>query len=109
MPYVRESGKAKPLAQNQSWPDLLILGSLACCRWCLLSIEAAMGLLLISLALRVWIKRWLLRHWGVNTGDCLGATQQLIELAGYLFWLLLMQQQIPRLSPAPGFESIGGF
>ena len=110
MPYVRESGKAKPLAQNQSWPDLLILGFVGLLPLCLLSIEAALGLLLISLSLRVWIKRWLLRQLGGYTGDCLGATQQLTELAGYLVWLLLMQQQIPRLSPLLlGLESIGGF
>lgn len=100
MPYVREQEKAKPLAQNQSWSDLLILGLLGLLPLCLLSIEAAMGLLLIGLSLRIWIKRWLLRQLGGYTGDCLGATQQLTELAGYLFWLLLMQQQI-QLSPTP--------
>ncbi len=110
MPYVRESGKAKPLAQNQTWSDLLILGLLGLLPLCLLSIEAAMGLLLIGLSLRIWIKRWLLRQLGGYTGDCLGATQQLTELAGYLFWLLLMQQQIPRLSPLLlGLEFIGGY
>ncbi len=98
MPYVRESGKAKPLAQNQSRTDLCVLLAFGLLPLCLLSIQAALGMLVIGIICRSWIKRWLLRQLGGYTGDCLGATQQITELAYYLFWLALGHQQIPRLS-----------
>ena len=98
MPYVRESGKAKPLAQNQSSIDLCILLVFGALPLCLLSIQAAVGMLMIGIITRSWIKRWLLRQLGGYTGDCLGATQQITELLCYLLWLALSHQQIPRLS-----------
>ena len=98
MPYVREGGKAKPLAQNQSGIDLCILLLFGLLPLCLLSIQAAAGILVIGIITRIWIKHWLLRQLGGYTGDCLGATQQICELLGYLLWLALSQQQIPRLS-----------
>lgn len=64
MPYVRESGKAKPLAQNQSGIDLCILLAFGLLPLCLLSIPAAVGSL-IGIITRSWIKHWLLQQLGL--------------------------------------------
>lgn len=95
--YVKTSGKAKPLASKVQRNDLIaatIWGMLpvVTMSWCLLKNAAeahALFILTLSWLLCVsvvwfwWrnkIKRWL----GGYTGDCLGAAQQLTELAFYL-------------------------
>lgn len=86
MDYVREdqTAKAKPLATRLSagalgFALLFVLAAL----FCLPPARAALGCGLAALA-TLWLaarfKRWL----GGYTGDCLGATQQLSELAFYL-------------------------
>ncbi len=100
MSYVRDdSGKAKPLAQNQSLSDLVILLFFALIPLLFLNIKVALLFLLILIVLRYWIKHWLLRQLGGYTGDCLGAAQQLTELSGLLIWLSLQHLQISRLNP----------
>lgn len=86
MEYVREGvqSKAKPLATRLSTGALLLalafpLGALATLPWALAL--AGCGL---AMAATFWLaakfKRWL----GGYTGDCLGATQQVSEIAFYL-------------------------
>ena len=94
-----DSGKAKPLAQNQSLADLLVLLFFGALPLLLLDIHSALILLLIFIALRYWIKHWLTRQLGGYTGDCLGAAQQISEVVGYLIWLSLQQLQIIRINP----------
>jgi len=95
--YVKASGKAKPLASKVQLKDLVIatifgLIPLVLLYWYLFSDAIDLReVLVFSLTwlvsvgfIWVWwrnkIKRWL----GGYTGDCLGATQQMTELAFYL-------------------------
>jgi len=86
MDYVREDllAKAKPLATRLSGGSLVLacvvaLAPLALMPWA----QAALGLLFALLA-TVWLAAKF-RHWlGGYTGDCLGATQQVAEIAFYL-------------------------
>ena len=87
--YVRDddSSKSKPLAQNQTVNELLILLATAVLvLWC----SGLSGGLYIAIGLV--LLRWGLiylfhRQIGGYTGDTLGATQQLAELACYLMLL----------------------
>lgn len=91
--YVREDAesKAKPVAQRLSSVDLLIAGGFALLPlvlfphwWLVLSIIPA---LLIHWYLGGYFTRWI----GGYTGDCLGATQQVGELAMVLGVLALWE------------------
>ena len=86
MDYVRDDqlSKAKPLANRMSGGAMLIalcfaIAPLAALPW----FKAVLGIALAALAI-LWLagkfRRWL----GGYTGDCLGATQQLAEIAFYL-------------------------
>jgi adenosylcobinamide-GDP ribazoletransferase len=82
--YAREEGKAKPLATRLGGGELAFaaLCGLAPCLWLPLpQIGSALVLvaLVTLLAARTFVKRI-----GGYTGDCLGATQQLTEIAFYL-------------------------
>jgi adenosylcobinamide-GDP ribazoletransferase len=92
LPYAgdAEHAKAKPLSTAADPATLLI--ALA---WALLALLLALaaqpgwripllGGLLAAIAATLWMQRWLRRRLGGYTGDNLGATQQLSELA----WLL---------------------
>ncbi|WP_394780310.1 adenosylcobinamide-GDP ribazoletransferase [Undibacterium sp.] len=88
--YARQEGKAKPLAQHMSGGEFLIA-----CVTVLLPIAALLffknfllphfliGLALLLLA-GCWLARLFVRRIAGYTGDCLGAVQQLSELAFYL-------------------------
>lgn len=84
--YAREddSSKSKPLARRLSGGELLVAGVFGLAPCMLLPDEQlalALGLtMLVTLAAGVYFKRRL----GGYTGDCLGAAQQLAELAFYL-------------------------
>jgi adenosylcobinamide-GDP ribazoletransferase len=95
--YVKASGKAKPLAVSVQLKDLVVasifgLLPLLLLYWHFLSDAAdARDVLILTLSwlfsvsfIWVWwrskLKRWL----GGYTGDCLGAMQQMTELAFYL-------------------------
>lgn len=95
LPYAGDvaQAKAKPLAQRGSRANLAVA-----CGWVLVAgagvvaaLPAAWGALLLSLAVAVAVAglcaRWFLRRLGGITGDTLGATQQLAELAMLLAWL----------------------
>ncbi|MBI5110061.1 MAG: adenosylcobinamide-GDP ribazoletransferase [Rhodocyclales bacterium] len=84
--YVRDddSSKSKPLAQRLSGGELLIaaLCGLAPCLLLPLA-DLLFGLAATALA-ALLAARYFLRRIGGYTGDCLGATQQVAELAFYL-------------------------
>ena len=92
--YVREDllSKAKPLATKLSLGEMSIaLGFTLLGLAMLPPFKALSGVLLAALA-TVWLalkfKRWL----GGYTGDCLGATQQVSEIAFYLGVLATLPQ-----------------
>lgn len=90
MDYVREEGRAKPLAQHMRTGEfllatlwavlpLLLTGSVGLMAWQ----RIATGTALAALA-ALWLARVLRRRLGGYTGDALGAVQQLSETAFYL-------------------------
>lgn len=86
MDYVREDllAKAKPLATRLSSAALLV--ATVCAAVPLAGLpwpQAALGLLLALLA-TAWLAAKFRRWLGGYTGDCLGATQQVAEIAFYL-------------------------
>ncbi|HMW54493.1 MAG: adenosylcobinamide-GDP ribazoletransferase [Candidatus Accumulibacter phosphatis] len=81
--YVRDEGKAKPLATRIGWGELGIAGLTALLPLLLLPpLEALLGGVFAALA-TLWLARLFRRQIGGYTGDCLGATQQCSELAFY--------------------------
>jgi adenosylcobinamide-GDP ribazoletransferase len=108
LPHVGDtaSSKSKPLADQISIAALLVA-----LLWCLLALALAAWLWLESPALVpgqsgahvlfaltgalvasglafIWMARWFAKRLQGFTGDCLGATQQICELAFYLGFLL---------------------
>lgn len=88
--YAKSEGKAKPLAQKMSGAEFLVaavsalvpallMSWLGLLSWLALAIALA-ALLLIS----IWLARKFVRRIGGYTGDCLGAVQQVGEVAIYL-------------------------
>nr|MBF0681332.1 adenosylcobinamide-GDP ribazoletransferase [Pseudomonas sp.] len=89
-PYARPEGKAKPLAVRMSAAGLLIAAALALLPFIWIEVPGLFWLALLPLiALRLWFARWLRKWIGGFTGDCLGALQQLSELAFLLGVLAL--------------------
>jgi adenosylcobinamide-GDP ribazoletransferase len=87
--YVREEGKAKPLASQMSWGALLFAGCWGVLPllffghlWVLLLI---LPLFVVKWALGLYFQRWI----GGYTGDCLGAAQQVLEIVFYLSFLVV--------------------
>jgi adenosylcobinamide-GDP ribazoletransferase len=86
MMYVREDllSKAKPLATRLSTGEILIALLSVLLALSFLPVEKAIAGCLLAAGATWWLaakfKRWL----GGYTGDCLGATQQVSELAFYL-------------------------
>jgi adenosylcobinamide-GDP ribazoletransferase len=81
--YVRETGKAKPLAQKITPKECLLAAGFGLAPLVLLpakTIVALSGVMLIWL----WFSRKLRQQLGGYTGDCLGAMQQLCEAGFYL-------------------------
>lgn len=86
MDYVREDllAKAKPLATRLSAGALLVATSFALPGLFLLPADKMLfGVALAGLA-TFWLARQFRRWLGGYTGDCLGATQQVSEIAFYL-------------------------
>ncbi|MEZ8100980.1 adenosylcobinamide-GDP ribazoletransferase [Vibrio bivalvicida] len=86
MPYVsdNDTSKSKPLAQQQSSTELVVLivsGLIPCL---LLGLTTTALLVVVILIFRGVFKRWLTARIGGFTGDCLGAGQQIAELLIYL-------------------------
>jgi adenosylcobinamide-GDP ribazoletransferase len=84
--YARDddSSKSKPLATRLSAGELAFaaLCGLLPCLWLPLP-QAAIALALVTLV-TLLAARYFVRRIGGYTGDCLGATQQLTEIAFYL-------------------------
>ncbi|WP_300449453.1 adenosylcobinamide-GDP ribazoletransferase [Accumulibacter sp.] len=81
--YVRDEGKSTPLARRLGGGELLFGALTAGLPLLLLPPYAALlGSLFAGLA-TLWLARLFRRRIGGYTGDCLGATQQLAELAFY--------------------------
>jgi len=88
--YVRAEGKAKPLAQHMTTGEFM---TALCCALLPIAMVLALGWLswlslltgLIALVVAgVYLSRVFVRRIGGYTGDCLGAVQQLSEVAFYL-------------------------
>ena len=81
--YVRESGKAKPLATRLGNGELLAAATFGLAPLALLPLTWLWALLPVAL-IWLWFSRKLQQRLGGYTGDCLGAMQQLCEIAFYL-------------------------
>lgn len=88
MDYVREdlNAKAKPLAVRMSNREWLLSALCGTAPLLLLAPRPALAALAAASLVTLWWARYLKRRLGGYTGDCLGATQQLAELACYLVW-----------------------
>lgn len=90
MDYVRAEGKAKPLAQRMSSSEFAIaagtvfLAAAALVLHGALSAQACVAAALAAAIAAFWLARKFLRRLGGYTGDCLGAVQQLSEVAIYI-------------------------
>ncbi|MFP5392262.1 MAG: adenosylcobinamide-GDP ribazoletransferase [Gammaproteobacteria bacterium] len=88
--YARENGKAKPMAQQMRAGEFAIAAltalvpavALAACGW-LSASSVAFGVLAAA-AVAFWLGAKFQRRVGGYTGDCLGAVQQVSEVAIYL-------------------------
>lgn len=88
--YVRGEGKAKPLAQHMSGTEfgiaaltcLLPVAIVLASGW--LSAPAVAASVLAAMLAALWLGRKFVRRLGGYTGDCLGAVQQLAEVAIYV-------------------------
>ncbi len=81
--YVRPGGKAKPLATKLSPPGLALAALFGLLPLALLAPQLLWALVPVAAAW-LWFSRILQRRLGGYTGDCLGAMQQICELAFYL-------------------------
>jgi adenosylcobinamide-GDP ribazoletransferase len=81
--YVRANGKAKPLATRLTKGELLLASLFGLAPLSLLAPQFLWALLPVMLAW-IWFSAKLKKRIGGYTGDCLGAMQQLTEIAFYL-------------------------
>ncbi len=81
--YVRDEGKSKPLATPISLAELGFAALCALLPLFLLPLQQALAGVLLALLATLWLARLFKRQIGGYTGDCLGATQQLSEVAFY--------------------------
>ncbi|WP_084419140.1 adenosylcobinamide-GDP ribazoletransferase [Photobacterium sp. J15] len=91
-PYVRadQQSKVKPLANQQSLHDLWVLIATGLIILLILPLESACMLTAILLLTRFLCGKWFNQQLGGYTGDCLGAAQQICEIAGYMTLLALL-------------------
>lgn len=88
--YVRENddAKAKPMSQKMSQNDFLIALGLGLIPLILLPWALALTLIAGVIVVEYSFSNYVVRRIGGYTGDCLGATQQLCEVACYLIFVL---------------------
>ncbi|MCP8686914.1 adenosylcobinamide-GDP ribazoletransferase [Marinobacterium sedimentorum] len=84
--------KVRPLASNMSRTELLIATAPALACLFLLPGYSVLAVITALLLLRLYLCRLFRRRLGGYTGDCLGATQQLAEVAVYLVLCLPLGQ-----------------
>ena len=89
--YVRDTdlAKAKPLASQQGWDELLILMATGLIVLFFLNGILAISLLLFLSFLRYLMVIWFRKQIEGYTGDTIGAAQQISEVLIYLLMLLL--------------------
>jgi adenosylcobinamide-GDP ribazoletransferase len=110
MEYARLEGKAKPLAQHMSTPEWLIaaltvaLPIAALLLFDVISLSNFLLACIFLIAASWWLARLFVRRIGGYTGDCLGAVQQLSEVAFYLGLLA-----VPRLDWCANFQYLCSF
>jgi len=98
MDYARAEGKAKPMAQQMRTSEFVIAACTALLPAALLLLlgalsPAALGASLLAASLAaLWLARMFQRRICGYTGDCLGAVQQLAEVAIYLAVLASLGQ-----------------
>jgi adenosylcobinamide-GDP ribazoletransferase len=89
MDYARDQGKAKPMAQQMSGAEFAIAALSALLPGALLAAAGLVTLPVIcasvaaAAAAALWLARKFQARIGGYTGDCLGAVQQLAEVAVY--------------------------
>lgn len=83
MDYVRAEGKAKAFSNRLSATDLVLASVAALLPLALLPWPQVVPAVLLALFTTLWLGRLFKRRIGGYTGDCLGATQQLAEVAFY--------------------------
>lgn len=86
LPYVREDGTGKPFAASVT-TQRLVAGTVAAVgAVVLLSGDGvvAASVLAVAVGVTAWAARYFTRRIGGITGDCLGAANQLVEMATYL-------------------------
>jgi adenosylcobinamide-GDP ribazoletransferase len=91
MIYVadNDASKSKPLANNQSKTDLLVLLFTCLPIFLFLTWQSALLLCCILILVRYACKFYFIKQIGGYTGDCLGAAQQVAEIIIYAALLLL--------------------
>ena len=82
--YAREEGKAKPLATRISAGEMAVAAVFGLIGLALLPPLNALIGLVFAAAATAWLTTKFRKWLGGYTGDCLGATQQLAEVAFYL-------------------------
>ena len=81
--YARDEGKAKPLSTHISNGELLFATFCGVLPLLFLPPAQLIPAVLLALLATVWLARMFRRRIGGYTGDCLGAVQQLAEIAFY--------------------------
>ncbi len=99
--YAKAEGKAKPLAKDMSTREFLVAAASALLPMLVLAVldwlswyEIMVGAICAALA-AAYLSRMFLRRIGGYTGDCLGAVQQVAEVAFYLGLLACMDSGLP--------------
>lgn len=88
--YARAEGKAKPLAQHMSGAEFAIAAGCAALAAIAVGVSGVIGWTTIAATIvaaaiaAAWLASIFVRRIGGYTGDCLGAVQQLAEVAIYL-------------------------
>ena len=82
--YARDEGKAKPLATRISLGELAVAAFFGLIALVLLPPLSVITGVLLAAAATAWLTRKFKHRLGGYTGDCLGATQQLAEVAFYI-------------------------
>ncbi|MFI4941163.1 MAG: adenosylcobinamide-GDP ribazoletransferase [Burkholderiales bacterium] len=100
--YVRAESKAKPLAQSMSTMELSIVAVTSCVPIIGIGLAGWLpwhsivaGAAAAALA-ALWLSKIFVQRIGGYTGDCLGAVQQVSEVAFYLGVLACMQNGFPH-------------
>ena len=82
--YARPDGKAKPFANRIGLGDALLLGVGGALPMCLLPLPGALLAGALAVTMTLWLSYRFRRRLGGYTGDCIGAVQQVAEIAVYV-------------------------